>query len=85
MLDLYNSDRAWMVDAACTTADPEAWYPAKGSSTREAKQVCNGRKGARPCPVRDQCLAYALKYDQRFGIWGGRSDRERRKMMRQAT
>jgi WhiB family redox-sensing transcriptional regulator len=85
MLDLYSSDRAWMEFAACTTADPEAWFPAKGSSTREAKQICNGRKGLRPCPVRSQCLEYALSHDDRFGVWGGKSDRERRKLKRRAT
>ena len=85
MLDLDISGREWMRDAACTSADPEAWYPPKGSSTREAKQVCNGKSGWPACPVRRECLEYALSNDDRFGVWGGKSDRERRKLKRRAA
>lgn len=61
----------WMTDAACTEVDPEAFFPEKGGSTAAAKRICRG------CDVSDQCLAYALATDRRFGIWGGKSDRER--------
>ncbi|MDX6335165.1 MAG: WhiB family transcriptional regulator, redox-sensing transcriptional regulator, partial [Streptosporangiaceae bacterium] len=51
----------------------------KGGSTREAKKVCRG------CEVRVECLEYALEHDERFGIWGGLSERERRRMKREAV
>ena len=64
----------WMQEALCAETDPEAFFPEKGGSTRDAKRVC------RLCDVTEQCLAYALRTDQRFGIWGAKSERERRKM-----
>jgi WhiB family redox-sensing transcriptional regulator len=64
----------WQEDAVCAQTDPEAFFPEKGGSTRDAKMVCLG------CPVQDQCLQYALDNQERFGIWGGLSERERRKL-----
>lgn len=69
---------AWQEEALCAQTDPEAFFPEKGGSTREAKRVCQG------CTVRVQCLEYALAQDERFGIWGGLSERERRKLKRAA-
>ncbi len=68
--------RTWMVDARCLDADPEAFFPEKGGSTREAKRICAD------CPVKEPCLDYALANDERFGIWGGLSERERRRVRR---
>ena len=73
-----DSALAWQADALCAQTDPEAFFPEKGGSTREAKKVCIG------CEVRAECLEYALKNDERFGIWGGLSERERRKLKRRA-
>lgn len=64
----------WTAEAICAQADPEAFFPEKGGSTRAAKTVC------RICEVRVECLAEALENDERFGIWGGFSERERRKI-----
>ena len=69
-------ERAWMLEAKCLDADPEAFFPEKGGSTREAKRICA------ICPVREECLDYALAHDERFGIWGGLSERERRRAKR---
>jgi WhiB family redox-sensing transcriptional regulator len=68
------SDESWRLDALCAETDPEAFFPEKGGSTREAKRVCVG------CDVRAECLEYALSNDERFGIWGGLSERERRRL-----
>ncbi|WP_336659049.1 WhiB family transcriptional regulator [Leucobacter sp. USHLN153] len=68
----------WRKDALCAQTDPEAFFPEKGGSTREAKRICEG------CEVRSECLEYALENDERFGIWGGLSERERRRMRREA-
>ena len=69
-----SSPEAWRQDALCAETDPEAFFPEKGGSTRDAKRVCSG------CPVRAQCLDFALANDERFGIWGGLSERERRRL-----
>jgi WhiB family transcriptional regulator, redox-sensing transcriptional regulator len=66
----------WQDRALCAQTDPEAFFPEKGGSTREAKKICLG------CEVRSECLEYALAHDERFGIWGGLSERERRRLKR---
>jgi WhiB family transcriptional regulator, redox-sensing transcriptional regulator len=70
---------SWQERALCAQIDPEMWFPEKGGSTSDAKKVCLG------CPVRDECLTYALNHDERFGVWGGCSERERRRMKRGHT
>lgn len=69
----------WQERALCAQTDPEAFFPEKGGSTREAKRVCLS------CEVRVECLEYALANDERFGIWGGLSERERRRLKKQAV
>jgi WhiB family redox-sensing transcriptional regulator len=69
----------WQERALCAQTDPEAFFPEKGGSTREAKRVCMS------CEVRAECLDYALAKDERFGIWGGLSERERRRVKKQAV
>ena len=66
----------WMADGICNQTDPEAFFPERGGSNREAKRVC--KTG---CPVIDECLEFALRNEESFGIWGGTSERERRKML----
>jgi WhiB family transcriptional regulator, redox-sensing transcriptional regulator len=68
------ADETWRLSALCAETDPEAFFPEKGGSTREAKRVCVG------CDVRAECLEFALTNDERFGIWGGLSERERRRL-----
>lgn len=64
----------WVTDAACTTADPETWFPDRGGSPHAAKRICNS------CPVRMDCLRHALKYGEKFGVWGGLTELERRRI-----
>lgn len=71
-----DDDDQWQERGLCAQTDPEAFFPEKGGSTREAKRICQG------CEVRDRCLEYALANDERFGIWGGLSERERRRLKR---
>lgn len=68
----------WQARALCAQTDPEAFFPEKGGSTRDAKRVCGA------CVVRSECLEYALSNDERFGIWGGLSERERRRLRKRA-
>ena len=65
---------AWQGAALCAQTDPEAFFPEKGGSVKAAKAVCMA------CTVRAECLDYAMAHDERFGIWGGTSERERRKL-----
>ena len=71
--------QSWQEQALCAETDPEAFFPEKGGSTREAKKICTG------CEVKAECLEYALSNDERFGIWGGLSERERRRLRRRAV
>lgn len=64
----------WAELALCSQTDPEQFFPEKGGSTRAAKTICDG------CEVRAECLIWALDNDERFGTWGGLSERERRKL-----
>ena len=67
---------AWHQHGACRGADPNLFFPARGESVKEAKAVC-----AR-CPVRAECLEYALLHRIEHGVWGGASERERRRILR---
>jgi WhiB family redox-sensing transcriptional regulator len=66
----------WMDDAACHDVHPDLFFPERGDSTREAKETCAS------CPVRVECLEYALDLGITHGIWGGKSERERRSLRR---
>jgi WhiB family redox-sensing transcriptional regulator len=70
-------ERRWQENANCLGVDPDLFFPERGASTREAKAVCRG------CEVRGDCLEYALAHGEKFGIWGGLSERERRRVRRQ--
>jgi WhiB family redox-sensing transcriptional regulator len=65
---------SWQDDALCAQTDPELFFPEKGGTTAPAKRVC------RACPVRPECLEWALDADERFGVLGGLSPRERRRL-----
>jgi WhiB family transcriptional regulator, redox-sensing transcriptional regulator len=63
---------AWQGAALCAETDPEAFFPEAGQPARAAKRVCDA------CPVRAECLEYAVANGVMFGIWGGLTERERR-------
>lgn len=66
----------WLRSAACRGLDPDLFHPVKTehgmTAIARAKAVCVG------CPVRAECLGYALVNCERLGVWGGMSERERR-------
>lgn len=70
---------SWQGAARCLEVDPEIFFPERGGSSKAARTVCND------CPVRIECLRYALSNREQFGIWGGTSERERRKLRRLAS
>ncbi|MEX2323963.1 MAG: WhiB family transcriptional regulator [Acidimicrobiia bacterium] len=69
-------DLAWQDRANCTGANADLFFPERGASTRTAKAIC------RACDVREECLEFAITTGEKFGIWGGMSERERRKVRR---
>jgi len=69
-------DQGWQTQANCMGVDPDLFFPERGASTKEAKEVCRG------CVVQNDCLEYALASGEKFGIWGGMSERERRRLRR---
>jgi WhiB family transcriptional regulator, redox-sensing transcriptional regulator len=70
-------DLSWRDRANCLGLDPDLFFPEQGASTRAAKEVCAG------CVSREPCLQYALDENIEFGLWGGKSRRERKTMRRE--
>lgn len=68
---------SWRQRAACRGVDPDVFYPSSDEEAEEAKGICG------VCPVREPCLEYALAHRERDGVWGGATERERRRMIRQ--
>lgn len=66
----------WMEEAACSNTDPSIFFPNDGAGVSVAKEVC-----AR-CVVKEECLEYALSNRIDHGVWGGTSERERRRIKR---
>jgi WhiB family transcriptional regulator, redox-sensing transcriptional regulator len=67
----------WRQRAACRGADPDIFYPLSEEDAYEAKSIC------RQCAAMETCLEYALANRERDGVWGGATERERRRMIRQ--
>ncbi len=68
---LTRPDLDWQAEALCAQTGADFFFPEPGSSVREAKRICG------LCPIRSACLEYALDNDERFGVWGGLSEKER--------
>lgn len=69
----------WTEEALCSQTDPDAFFPERGATNQDAKRVC------RACPVRTECLSFAFANDEHWGIWGGLSERERRRLSKRAV
>ncbi|MDP6480969.1 MAG: WhiB family transcriptional regulator [Acidimicrobiales bacterium] len=67
----------WMTRARCADTDPAHFFPSDGVGVELAKKTCAG------CPVTEQCLEYALTNRVEHGVWGGCSERQRRRIRRQ--
>jgi WhiB family redox-sensing transcriptional regulator len=65
----------WSEHGLCRSTDPDELF-VQGAAQQRAKAVCTG------CPVRTECLAYALDHRVEFGVWGGMTERERRALLR---
>lgn len=69
-------DLDWQDEALCAQTGGDFFFPEPGSSVREAKRICG------LCPIRSACLEFALDNDERFGVWGGLSEKERLEIRR---
>jgi WhiB family redox-sensing transcriptional regulator len=72
----HEREHTWMLDARCREFDPTLFFPSDGVGVDRARHVCF------ECPVRMACLEYALEYRIDHGVWGGASERERRRILR---
>lgn len=72
-------DTAWQAQALCAQTGADFFFPEPGSSVREAKRICG------MCEMRVACLEYALSNDERFGVWGGLSEKERLALRRTSS
>jgi len=70
------TDIAWQEQALCAQTGADFFFPEPGSSVRDAKRICG------LCAIRSECLEYALIHDERFGVWGGLSEKERMQLRR---
>lgn len=70
------SGTEFMTAGLCAQADPDAFHPEQGAPVAPAVAICQR------CPVQAQCLEYALAHDERFGIWGGTTARQRQDLRR---
>lgn len=68
---------SWQSFASCRGKNADLFFPDRGASTREAKRICG------QCEVRIECRDYAISHNERFGIWGGMSERERRRFRKE--
>ena len=72
----YDTEHVWMLDGHCRGKEPSFFFPSDGVGVDQARRVCAN------CPVKEPCLEYALRYRIEHGVWGGASERERRRILR---
>ena len=72
-------ERPWAVFAACRDAEPDLFFPGSKEEERAALALC------RICTVRDECLDHALEARERFGVWGGMTEKHRRRLIRRGA
>jgi WhiB family redox-sensing transcriptional regulator len=70
-------DNSWMTDGNCATQPPEFFFPSDGVGVEAAKKVCAD------CPVKEPCLEYAIRNRIDHGVWGGASERQRRRLIKE--
>jgi WhiB family redox-sensing transcriptional regulator len=74
---MFRSDITWRQRGACNGLDPAVFFPDSEDSALEAKSICA------ECVVRVSCLEHALAVREKDGVWGGATERERRRIIRQ--
>lgn len=79
-LKLEEQDLVWQNRAACSGEDPDLFFPMRASHKEDAERLAAAKSICAICPVREECLEYALAMNMQFGIWGGVSEKQRKKM-----
>jgi WhiB family transcriptional regulator, redox-sensing transcriptional regulator len=74
-----NEERPWVVFAACADIESDIYFSTDPADERSALALCA------TCPVRDECLEYALDARERYGVWGGTTEKERRRLVRRSA
>ena len=69
-------DTSWMAAGNCASHPPDTFFPSDGVGVEVARRICDG------CPVQDRCLEYALEHRIDHGVWGGASERQRRRILK---
>jgi WhiB family redox-sensing transcriptional regulator len=69
-------DQNWRAEGLCSSSNPDLWFSVGAIEHKHAKNIC------RACPVQSQCLRYAMEAPVEHGIWGGLTERERRRVRR---
>lgn len=77
LIDL--DERPWAAYAACRRADPDVFFPSPDAGFEEAIRICRG------CPVLGECRDWALDTKVRYGVWGGLTERDRRRLLRRSA
>ena len=77
LLDL--DERPWAAFASCRTADPDVFFPSPENDPAEAVRICKG------CPVMLECRDWAFDTRVYYGVWGGLTERERRRALRRGA
>jgi len=77
LLDL--DERPWASYAACRIEDPDLFFPGPEGTTDAAVRICGG------CPVLDECRDWALGTKVKYGVWGGMTERDRRRVLRRSA
>lgn len=72
-------ERPWVTDSACIGFEVKIFFPGADGDARPALRICEN------CPVRAECLEYALESRQRYGVWGGTTERQRRRILRRSA
>jgi len=74
-----DDERPWAARSECRGEDPTIFFPGTDDDPAIGLAIC-----AR-CPVRQECLEYAIEARERYGIWGGTTERQRRRMVRRTA
>jgi len=72
-------ERPWAAYGSCRGADPDLFFPGHEADPGEGLKICSG------CPVREECLVWALETRIQYGVWGGMTERERRRLLRRSA
>ncbi|NNC75795.1 MAG: WhiB family transcriptional regulator [Acidimicrobiia bacterium] len=72
-------ERPWLVFGACRQVESDLFFPASKAQELEALRICA------TCPVRDECFAHAIESREAYGVWGGTTEKQRRRLLRRTA